>query len=95
MIKDEMKIFERFINDDIYHNDITYEFTMKSGDVFIVKYDGEGESEINPITGEDDYYYGFVFYIIKVLKDLSDNYCDGALIEISKYDFPVEIKKIV
>lgn len=94
MTKDDMKIFERFIYDDVYHNDITYEFTMKSGDKFIVEYDGEGESEINPFTGDDDYYYGFVFHIIKVLKDFTGNYCDDALVEISKYDFPIKIIKI-
>ena len=94
MTTEEKELFKRFINDDVYHNDISYKFTMKSGDVFIVKYDGEGESDINPFTGDDDYYYGFVFQIIKVLNDSSGNYCDDAFVEISKYDYPIEITKI-
>lgn len=94
MTVEEKKLFEIFIKDDVYNNDILYEFTMKSGDVFEVKYDGEGESEINPINGEDDEYYGFVFHIIKLIKDCSGNFCEDALVEISKYDYPIEIKKI-
>lgn len=94
MTKEEKKLFEIFFHDDVYNNNVLYEFTMKSGDVFIVEYDGEGESEINPITGEDDNYYGLVFHINKVVKDCSGNYCDDALVEISKYDYPIEIKKL-
>ena len=94
MTTEEKQLFKMFIDDDVYNNSITYRFTMKSGDVFIVEYDGEGESELNPFTGEDDDYYGFVFHIIKVENDSSGAYCDDSLLEISKYDFPVKIEKL-
>ena len=94
MTDEEKNLFKIFIDDDVYNNEIIYNFKMKSGDIFIVEYDGEGESELNPFTGEDDDYYGFVFHILKVENDASGRYCDDAFVEISKYDFPLEIKKI-
>lgn len=94
MTDEEKELFKKFFEDDVYNNEIIYRFEMKSGDVFVVEYDGEGESEINPFTGEDDDYYGLVFHIIKVEKDVSGNYCDNALVEVSKYDFPVIITKL-
>jgi len=94
MTDEELKLFDIFISNDVYNNDITYKFIMESGDILIAKYDGEGESEINPITGDDDSYYGFVFRIINVVNDSSGNYCDNSLIEISKYNYPIVIEKI-
>lgn len=94
MTNEEKMLFKRFIDDDVYNNEIVYRFYMSSGDVFVVEYDGEGESEINPVTGEDDDYYGFVFHINKVEKDVSGHYCDDAFVEISKYDFPLKIERL-
>ena len=94
MTTEEKKLFERFIKDDVYNNSITYRFYMGSGDIFVVEYDGEGESELNPFSGEEDNYYGFVFHILKVENDSSGNYCDDALLEISKYDYPTKIERL-
>lgn len=94
MNKEDELLFKKFIDDDIYNNDITYEFIMKTGDVLIVKYDGEGEFEINPITNEFEDYYVFVFYIIKIKKNISNKYSEDGFLVTSKFDFPVSINII-
>lgn len=93
MTKEERKLFEPFFTDGILDENSKYEITMDSGDEFLIEINGEGESEINPLTGEDDYYWGIVYHIIKVQKNVTNKYCDDSLIEISKYNFPKSIMK--
>ena len=59
----EEELFE-FVNRD---KSDQYLFRFKNGDEFIVEYDGEGELELNPSTGEDDDYWRICFRIIKII----------------------------
>lgn len=93
MTSEEKKLYEPFFTNGKLDEDSKYEITMESGDCFLIEFHGEGESEINPLTGEDDYYWGIVYHVIKVLNNVTDNYCDDSLIEISKYNFPKKIIK--
>ena len=86
----EEELFE-FVNRDKTDQ---YLFRFKNGDEFIVEYDGEGELELNPSTGEDDDYWGICFRIIKIINNASDKYCEDALIEISRIDYPELIVNI-
>ena len=93
MTDDERKLFEPFYcNGELDENSI-FDITMESGDEFLVELSGEGESEINPLTGEDDYYWGLVYHVLKVINNVTNDYCDDSLIEISKYNFPINITK--
>ena len=86
----EKHLFNIFDRDEDYK----YLFKFSNGDEFIVEYDGEGESEINPLTGEDDDYWGLVFHILEVRNNVTDNYCVDALIEISRIFYPELIVEI-
>lgn len=93
MTSEERKLFEPFFTNGKLDEESEFEITMESGDQFLIEIHGEGESEINPLTGEDDYYWGIVYRVKKVLNNVTNNYCDDSLIEISKYNFPVKIFK--
>ena len=94
MNKDEKQLLSIFYNNDIPNEDGKYIFEMENGDIFKVEYYGEGISEINPLTGEDDSFYSIDFLIIDVINDSSEQYCKDAIIEISKYNYPKKIKKL-
>lgn len=87
------EILDLFIKDDVYNNDIIYIFEFENGDIFKTIYFGERESEVNPLTGEDDSYYAFDFEIIEVIRNSTQQYDVGSLIQVSKYNYPSKIKK--
>lgn len=91
MTKQEKTLFTPFDCD----KDDKYLLRFANGDSFIVEIDGQGESELHPITGDDvDTYWGYVFHILEVLSNVTDNYCVDALIEISKYFYPELIANV-
>ena len=94
MNQEDKKLLAVFYNGDIPKEDGKYIFEMENGDIFKVEYYGEGISEINPLTGEDDSFYAIDFLIIDVITDSSNQYCKDAIIEISKYNFPKIIQSI-
>ena len=94
MTKEEKELFKPLFYNGEINEESKYIITFENGDEFLVEIHGEGESEINPLTGEDDYYWGIVYHIIKVINNVTNDYCEDSLIELSKYNFPIKIKKI-
>lgn len=95
MTKEERELFKPLFYNERIDEESNYIITFENGDEFLVEFYGEGESEINPLTGEDDYYWGIVYHIIKAIKNVTDIYCDDSLIELSKYNFPIRIIRLI
>lgn len=92
MQENEIELFEPLYKIIRINENNLFKFYMNNGDVFIVKFDGEGPSEYE--QDEDTYLecYGVTFLIEKVVEDVSKQYCDNAIIEINVYDWPEKIE---
>ncbi len=94
MTNEEKELFSVFMTNEIFDENAKYIVEMENNDIFLIEYYGEGESEINPLTQEDDYFYAVDFLILEVIENKTKIYKKNSIIEISKYIFPIKIKKI-
>jgi hypothetical protein len=94
MTKEDRELLSVFYVDNKVDENGVYIFEMGYGDSFKVEYYGQGVSDINPLTGEDESFYAMDFLILEMIKDESGNYCKDAVIEISKYNYPIKITKL-